>query len=146
MHSQVDAGAGVTGRVPVCQGALKLAYGVSNNSVQAALAKVRGGTSVAVSHKEGQQVDSEQHNVTMCWFNDFFDTCAERMPDCNGQAQVWHLSPQYSKQYVHAQYAAWCQATGLIEPFSYGHFTRLWSEHFSHVTIPDRARFAQCGT
>ena len=136
----------MTERVQVCQGAFKLAYGVSNNLVQAALENVRGGTSTAVSHKEGLQMDSEQHNITMCWLEEFFDTCAERMPDCDGQAQVWHLSPQYTKLYVHSQYTAWAQATNLIEPFSYGHFTRLWNEHFSHVSIPDRARFAQCGT
>ncbi len=136
----------MVGRVAVCQGAFKNAYGISNNLVQPALKKVRGGTTHAVVHKEGLSNKTDQWNTTSVWLKDFFETTAERMPDCNGKTQVWHLSPTYTKDAVYQRYKAWCTENNLIEPYSLGHFLRVWNEDFPHVTIPARCRFAQCST
>lgn len=144
--NQSDSSGNVTGKLPVCQGAFKNAYGVSNNTVQPALKKIRLGTSKAVSHKDRPRVSTEQRSSTVVWLQDFFETNAERLPACEGQAVVWHLSAQYTKLMVYNQYKSWCDGSGHIEPFSAEHFKRLWCEEFGHVHIPAKNQFSVCGT
>lgn len=143
---QVDNCGKVTEKVSVCQGAFKNAYGVSNNTIQAALKKIVVGTSKAVSHKTGPRVHTEQRTATVVWLKDFFDTNAERLPACEGQTMVWHLSAQYTKLMVYNQHKLWCEVTAHMEPYTSEHFNRIWTEEFGHVRIPARNQFSQCGT
>ena len=75
----------------------------------------------------------------------FTDHC-EKMPNPAGCADAWHLPSTTTKEDVYKLYREFMlwQNADPAEIVSSSYFKDIWRQDFSHVTIPERSRFAQC--
>ena len=78
---------------------------------------------------------------------DFFELNCDKMPNPSGNKQSWHLPANLTKHAVYKMYCTWLEEhQDAGPPVSHNTFLLHWRLRFSHVSIPARSRFKQCGT
>lgn len=76
---------------------------------------------------------------------DFFDKYCEKSPSVDGCEAEWTLPPVYTWHKVYGEYVKYMEAnTRRLQVISESYFLRMRKQHYRHVKVPKKNRWAKC--